>query len=346
MKKFISFILVAMLCIIPLAACGNSAPPAGSGDATQPTEAGSSGAEAPIVLKIAHDSSEQVPVAIGLAEFKRLVEEKSNGQMIIEVYNNGTLGSASDYVVNCQLGTLDMGTVNQSVVSSFIPDLPAVDIPYIIESYEHADKVFMGEVGQHYSQEVRDIIGIEVIGIWEVGFRNLTNSKKAVNSVEDVAGLRIRTMDNPVHQAFWKGLGADPVPMSWNEAYTAMQQKAIDGQENPFSVILGNKVAEVNNHLAVTEHVYSSQFIIMSDKAWSSLNEEQQKIIKDSCYEAGLVEREEQRRQANEAVAQLEEQGMSVTYPDKQGFIDASAEFRAKYSEQYADIVKMIEAAK
>ncbi|MPN62357.1 Sialic acid-binding periplasmic protein SiaP [bioreactor metagenome] len=125
-----------------------------------------------------------------------------------------------------------------------------------------------------------------------------------------------------------------------------MQQKAIDGQENPFSVILGNKVAEVNNHLAVTEHVYSSQFIIMSDKAWSSLNEEQQKIIKDSCYEAGLVEREEQRRQANEAVAQLEEQGMSVTYPDKQGFIDASADFRQQYSEQYADIVKMIEAAK
>jgi tripartite ATP-independent transporter DctP family solute receptor len=299
-----------------------------------------------ITFKVGHDSADTVPVAIGLAEFKRLVEERTGGGIVIEVYNNGTLGSASDYVVNCQLGTLDMGTVNQSVVSSFIPDLPAVDIPYIIESYEHADKVFMGEVGKYYSQEVRDIVGIEVVGIWEVGFRNLTNSKRPVNNLKDVAGLRIRTMDNQVHQTFWKGLGADPVPMSWNEAYTAMQQGAIDGQENPFSVILGNKVAEVNNNLAVTEHVYSSQFVIMSDKAWKSLNDEQRKIIVDSCYEAGLLERKEQRRQASEAVARLEEQGMSVTYPDKQEFIDASAKICAEYRRQYEKVVKMIEDGK
>ena len=299
-----------------------------------------------ITFKVAHDSAETVPVAVGLAEFKRLVEERSKGEIIIEIYNNGTLGSASDYVVNCQLGTLDMGTVNQSVVSSFIPDLPAVDIPYVIESYEHADRVFTGEVGKHYSQEALDIIGIQVLGIWEVGFRNLTNSKRPVNSVKDVAGLRIRTMDNQVHQTFWRGLEADPVPMSWAEAYTAMQQGAIDGQENPFSVILGNKVAEVNKNLAVTEHVYSSQFVIMSDKAWKSLNEEQRKIIVDSCQEAGIVERKEQRRQAAEAVTKLEEQGMTVTYPDKREFIEASAKSCAPYREKYETIIKMIEAAR
>lgn len=347
MKKVLSVLLAAVLCI-SLAACGGD-----NSSSTAPSTDGSSNADSStpantdaIVFKVGHDAAETVPVAMGLAEFKRLVEERSNGEIVIEIYNNGTLGSASDYVVNTQLGTLDMGTVNQSVVSSFIPDLPAVDIPYIIESYEHADKVFLGEVGEHYKQEVRDIMDIELIGIWEVGFRNLTNNKHAVNSVEDVKGLRLRTMDNPVHQALWTALGADPVAMAWAEAYTAMQQGAIDGQENPYSVILGNNVAEVNKHLAVTEHVYSSQFIIMSRQAFDSLTEEQQKLILDCCYEAGIYQRENQRQQAAEGLEKLKELGMEVTTPDKQEFIDASAPVREQFAAQYADVVAMIEAAK
>lgn len=246
MRKIVSLILVAAMSLMTFAGCGSGS----TSNAASSTDAGGTAApaassnepapEGTIVFKVAHDSADTVPVSQGLFRFAELVDEKSGGTIKIEVYNNGTLGSASDYVVNCQLGTLDMGVVNQSVVSSFVPDLAAVDIPYIIEGYEHADSVFMGEVGDYYKQEVKDIIGIETLAIWEVGFRNLTNNKQEVNGVADVSGLRIRTMDNPVHQAFWKGLGTDPVPMSWNEAYTAMQQNAIDGQENPLSVILGN----------------------------------------------------------------------------------------------------------
>ncbi len=355
MKRLFSVFLAAILLISLVACGGNNSGSSAVQPSQQPQDGTNAGNPAPsnatpangtITFKVGHDAAETVPVAIGLAEFKRLVEERSNGQIVIEIYNNGTLGSASDYVVNCQLGTLDMGTVNQSVVSSFIPDLPAVDIPYIIESYEHADRVFLGDVGKHYAEEVREIMDIELIGIWEVGFRNLTNNKQPVNSVADVAGLRIRTMDNPVHQALWKGLGADPVPMAWGEAYTAMQQGAIDGQENPYSVILGNNVAEVNKHLAVTEHVYSSQFILMSRNAWNMLTEEQQKIIMDSCYEAGLYQRENQRMQAEEGLAKLKELGMEVTTPDKQGFIDASASIREEFGKEYAEVVAMIEAAK
>ena len=274
------------------------------------------------------------------------MEERSDGKIKIEVYNNGQLGSASDYVVNTQLGTLDMGVVNQSVLSSFVTDLAAVDIPYIIEGYEHADRVFEGETGEYDSQEITDLMGTQVLDIWEVGFRNLTNSKHPVNQVEDIKGLRIRTMDNKVHQEFWKSMGADPVPMSWNEAYTAMQQKAIDGQENPLSVILGNNVAEVNKELAMTEHVYSSIFFLMSKDAWNALTEDQQKIIKECAKEAGQYEREEQRRQADEAMAELEKQGMKITKPDKQQFIDSSAQFRKEYGKVYQNIVDMIEAAR
>lgn len=344
MKKFLSIILTLAM-VLSLAACGGTqstqASTSGEKDEVNPESTSQS-----IVLKAAQDSSETVPVGQGLEKFKELIEERSNGEITVEVYHNGQLGSASDYIVNCQLGTLDIGCVASSILSSFVEDLAAVDIPYLVESYEHADAIFNGDVGDYYRQELEEITGLKAIAIWEIGFRNLTNSKHAVNSVADVTGLRIRTMDNQVHQAFWKQLGADPVPMSWSEAYTAMQQKAIDGQENPLSVILGNNVAEVNNYLAITEHVYSASFFIMSQSTWASLSAEQQQLVVKCAQEAGLTNREVSRAQAQEAIAELEQKGMEVTYPDKQEFIDASAEFRAQYREQYPEIMSMVDAAK
>ena len=189
-------------------------------------------------------------------------------------------------------------------------------------------------------------MGTHVLDIWEVGFRELTNSDHPVNSIDDVKGLRIRTMDNKIHQAFWKSLGADPVPMSWNEAYTAMQQKAIDGQENPLSIILGNNVAEVNKELALTDHVYSSIFFLISDNAWNALTDEQQQIFKECAKEAGEYERQEQRDQEEDALAKLEELGMKVTEPDKTAFIEASKKFQDQYKEQYKTVIDMVNAAK
>lgn len=334
MKKLVCVFLISALCVASLTGCQ-------AFDKTK--KADENGV---LTFKVGHASAETVPVAKGLAKFAELVEDKSEGKIKIEVYNNGQLGGETDYVVNTQLGTLDMGVVNQSVLSSFVTDLAVADIPYIIESYDHADRVFEGETGEYYSQEVKTLMGTEVLDIWEVGFRNLTNSKHAVNGLEDIKGLRIRTMDNKVHQEFWKTMGADPVPMSWNEAYTAMQQRAIDGQENPLSVILGNNVAEVNKELAMTEHVYSSIFFLMSKDAWDALTEEQQEIIRECAKEAGEYEREEQRRQADEAIIALEEQGMKVTTPDKQELIEASQKFRDEFGKGYEHIIEMIDAAK
>ena len=135
-------------------------------------------ADAAVVLKAGHDSPETVPVAKGLAKWAELVEQRTNGEVKIQVYNNGTAGSASDYAVNCQLGTLDIGAVNQSVMTSFIPDIGAVDIPYLITSYEEADKLFAnnGPLTQYYSNEIANA-GINLINmdVWEVGFREFSN---------------------------------------------------------------------------------------------------------------------------------------------------------------------------
>ena len=243
-----------------------------------------------LTLKVGHDSPETVPVAKALAKWAELVEQRTNGEIKMQIYNNGTAGSASDYAVNCQLGTLDLGAVNQSVMTSFIPDIGAIDIPYLITSYEKADKLFAnnGPLTQYYSNEIKNA-GINLINmdVWEVGFREFTNSLRPINKPEDIKGIKLRVMDSKIHQGFWRALGADPVPMSWGEAYTALQQKAIDGVENAISVLDGNNINEVNKYLALTDHNYSSIFIIMSEKTFKKLTPEQQKILQETVLEAG-----------------------------------------------------------
>lgn len=303
----------------------------------------------PIVLRAGHDSPETVPVAKGLAYWADLVNKRTNGEVQIQVFNNGTVGSASDYAVNCQLGTLDIGAVNQSVMTSFIPDIEAIDIPYLITSYEQADKLFAGDgpLTKYYTDEINNA-GINLINldIWEVGFREFSNSVKPINNADDIAGIRLRVLDSKVHQGFWKALGADPVPMSWGEAYTALQQKAIDGVENAISVLDGNNINEVNSYLAMTDHNYSAIFIIMSAQSMAKLTPEQQKIVLDSAKEAGVYQREEQRRQAEAAVNNLTSKGMTLTTPDKVSIEKKVASFLDEQKAAYPEIMKIIDNAK
>ncbi len=303
----------------------------------------------PIVLKVGHDSPETVPVAKGLAYFADLVKKRTNGEVEVQVFNNGTVGSASDYAVNCQLGTLDIGAVNQSVMTSFISDIEAIDIPYLVTSYEQADKLFAnnGPLTKYYTDEINNAgINLVNLDVWEVGFREFSNSVKPINTADDIAGIRLRVLDSKVHQGFWKALGADPVPMSWGEAYTALQQKAIDGVENAISVLDGNNINEVNSYLALTDHNYSAIFIIMSAQSMQKLTPEQQKIVLDAAKEAGTYQREEQRRQADAAISNLTSKGMTLTRPDKASIETKVASFLEEQKARYPEIVKIIESTK
>ena len=181
--------------------------------------------------------------------------------------------------------------------------------------------------------------------VWEVGFREFSNSTRAIHTPEDIKGIKLRVMDSKIHQGFWRALGADPVPMSWGEAYTALQQKAIDGVENAISVLDGNNINEVNKYLAMTDHNYSAIFIIMSDKSFKKLSPEQQKIVQDAAREAGKYQREEQRRQAAAAVDNLAKKGMEVTTVDKEAMKKAVAGFLEEQEKEYPEIIKIIKDA-
>ncbi len=296
-----------------------------------------------ITLRLAQASAADGAIGISLDNFAKEVNEKSNGRITVLTFHNGQLGSERENIESVQMGDLDMAVVNQSVLVNFLPQVAVFDLPYTITSAEHADKVFLGEIGNEYLKSL-DKVRLHGFSIWESGFRNLTNSKKDINSVDDVQGLRIRVMENKIHQELWMALGADPVPMSWSDAYTGMQQGAIDGQENPATVIDKNNVVEVNKHMAVTEHCYSTVYILFSPKIWNKLSKEDQDLLNECMRKAEVDERALSRQMDKEAITTLQSKGMTVTYPDKTGFIEKSAKVRETYGSNFKAMLDRIAA--
>ncbi len=296
-----------------------------------------------MILRIAQASAADGAIGISMDKFAQDVSEKTNGRIAIHTFHNGQLGSERENIESVQMGDLDMAVVNQSVLVNFEPTIAVFDLPYTFTSAEHADKVFLGEIGQEFLTKLEKV-RLHGFAVWESGFRNLTNSKREVNNVDDVAGLRIRVMENKIHQDLWTSLGADPVPMSWSDAYTGLQQGALDGQENPATVIDKNNVVEVNKNMALTEHCYSTVFILFSQKVWDKLSPEDQTILTDCMKQASLDERALSRKMDKEAIVTLESKGMKVTYPDKKGFIEKSAGVRAKYGAAFKEVADRIAA--
>lgn len=295
-------------------------------------------------LRMAQASAADGAIGKTMEAFAQDVKEKSNGRIEISVFHNGQLGSERDNIEACELGNLDIAVVNQSVLANFIPEIAAFDLPYTIQNETHADRVFLGPIGQDFLQRL-DKVQLHGLGIWESGFRNLTNSKRAVEGVGDVAGLRIRVMENKIHQELWKSLGADPVPMSWGDAYTGLQQGALDGQENPATVIDKNNVVEVNKNMAITQHVYSTVFIIMAPKTWESLTPEDQDLITACMAQADIAERTLSREMDKAAIDTLESKGMKVTRPDKKEFIADTQAVRDMFGANYKETLDQIAQA-
>ena len=296
-----------------------------------------------IVIRMAQASAADGAIGLSMDNFAKDVEEKSNGRIVVHTFHNGQLGTERENIESVQMGNLDIAVVNQSVLVNFFPDISVFDLPYTITSTEHADKVFLGEIGQSFLNKLPEV-RLHGLAIWESGFRNLTNSKREINSADDVKGLRIRVMENKIHQDLWGALGADPVPMSWSDAYTGMQQGAIDGQENPATVIDKNNVVEVNKNMAMTEHCYSTVFLVMAPKTWDRLSPEDQKLITDCMNKASLDERALSRKMDKEAITTLESKGMVVTYPDKTLFIERSKPVRDFYSKDFPELAARIAA--
>ncbi|HRH06357.1 MAG: TRAP transporter substrate-binding protein [Burkholderiaceae bacterium] len=263
-------------------------------------------------LKFGLVAAENHPAAAGMKKFADAVAAKSGGKMKVQLFFNGALGSDQAVVSALKGGTIDMTVLNSGILASEAKELAIFDFPFLFANEKESDAIVDGPVGRkmHKLLEAKGLIGLSY---WELGYRHITNSKRALNKVEDIEGLKLRVIPNPINVAWVKALGANPTPMPFPEVYAGLEQKAIDGQENPVSVIASSKFYEVQKYMALTNHQYNPQSVIFSKKIWDTLTPAERKIIDDSADEAT----QEQRSKARAAVAAnldlLKKNGMTVT---------------------------------
>jgi len=302
---------------------------------------------APMTLKLAHVVSTSAPYHIGAMELAKLVEQKTKGQLKIEIYPGGQLGKGErECIEGLQIGTIDLVVTSTGPVGGFVPQMLVVDLPFLFRDNNHVDKVLDGPIGEGLLKDLSKA-RIKGIAFWENGFRNLTNNKRPVNKPEDVKGLKLRTMENEVHMDAFRTLGADPTPMTWGEVYTSLQQGVIDGQENPINIIRTHKIYEVNKNLALTGHVYSPALLLMNEKKFNSLPLALQKALMEAGKEAAKFERKFIRENEAKMLEELKGFGMQVTYPNKKLFQKATEPTYNKYEGKFGkDLIEKIVGTK
>lgn len=342
-KKWFSRLLMGVVLpsVLVLGACGGgsggSSSSSDNGSSSQPetnTETETENAAADgideLVIKAGVGHNETNPQSQGLLKFKELVEERSGGKITVNTYFDATLGDDLQMTEALQAGTQEMTIPSTSPLTGIVPQFGIFDFPFIVNNSEEADALLDGPIGQKVAALVEDH-GLIALGYWENGFRQMTNSKVAIEKAEDFQGLKIRTMQNEVHLDAFKEFGANPTPMAFSEVFTALENKTIDGQENPLPTIRSSKFYEVQDYLSLTNHVYTPYIVLFSKQIWDGLSEETQTIIREAAIEAGQYQRQLNREEDQASLEYLKEQGMTVT--------ELSDEERAKLQELVRPVI-------
>ncbi len=297
-------------------------------------------------FKFATQNPKGHPLVMGMEKFAELVAAKSGGKMKIALFPGGVLGSDQANVSALQGGTLEMVVLNSGILASQVKEFGVYDFPFMFANPKEADAVVDGPFGKmmHAKLEAKGIVGL---AYWELGFRNITNSRRPIHKLDDIAGLKLRVIPNAINVDWVKALGANPTPLPFPEVYAALDQKAIDGQENPVTVIAANKFYEVQKHLVLTNHQYNPQSLIFSKKVWDTLSAADHKILLDAGVEAGKYQRQMSREAAGTALETLKKNGMQVTElapAELAKFREAMKPVLAKHSEIVgADVVNALE---
>lgn len=267
-----------------------------------------------IEIKLAH-SSPAVNDRLEMAcqAFKKHVEEKTNGKVKVTTYPNSQLGGEREQLEGLQMGTIQMAALSSGPLPGIFPQMMVFDLPYLFGTQKAAYEVLDGPVGQEILELMRAKTGVRGLVWGENGFRHFTNSVRTVTKPADMQGLKIRTMENPAHMAIVKALGGSPTPMAFNEVYSALQQKTIDGQENPISLIVSMRFYETQKYLTLDGHVYNPYLLLMNDKFYSGLSDDIKKVINEGAVIWRKVEREENNKQIKEGMDKLKAGGMQIT---------------------------------
>ncbi|SMF72224.1 tripartite ATP-independent transporter solute receptor, DctP family [Xaviernesmea oryzae] len=263
-------------------------------------------------LKFAAANNKGHPQVTGMEKFAEIVKEKSGGKIDVRLFPGGVLGGDVQTVSALQGGVVEMLVLNAGILASNVKDFGAVDLPFLFNSGEEADKVMDGPFGKSLTDKL-PATGLVGLAYWELGFRNLTNNRHPVAKLEDIKGLKIRTLQSPIPIELFNSLGANAVPLPYTELYTALETGTVDGQENPFANIINAKFYEVQKYLTVTRHQYNPQIVLISKKFWDGLNDEEKAILQSAAVEARDFQRKVSREADAKALEEIKSTGMQVT---------------------------------
>ena len=352
--KLLSAVMAGAM-VLSMAGCGsssNSTETTAAAAETTAAAADSSAAESKeatsntdaTVIKLGTTVNEQDSFQVCAEKFAELVKERTNGAYEIEIHPNGALGDERTMLESMQMGTLDMGIITSGPFVNFSSAMGVLDMPFLFANNEEAYKILDGEIGKELLGTLEDA-DLKGLAYAERGFRNITNSKKPITNAADVAGLKLRVMENDVYTATFKALDVNAVPMAWSDALTALQQGTIDGEENPINVIYSYKLWESQKYVTLDRHSYSTAIITMSNDLFKSLPEDVQKIFEESAQEAAEYERQWVADQEADQLQEIKDHGMEVVEnPDVDSFRAAVQSVYDAYPD-YADYIKRIQDA-
>jgi tripartite ATP-independent transporter DctP family solute receptor len=299
-------------------------------------------AGAQTIVRVSHPTPATSHYGAGTQAFCADLEKRTTGRFKCQIQAGANDERASIEAV--QLGTLDATNTSTGPVSNFVPEVGIVDIPFLFRDYDHARRVLDGPIGQEILAKFPSK-GIIALAWTENGFRHLTNSRRAVVKPDDVKGLKVRTMQNPVHIQAFQSIGVQPTPMAFSELFTSLQQGVVDGQENPIPVILSSKFSQVQKHLSLTGHVYSPSLLLMSPKLWNSLSEADKTNFREAAKAGSAAQRKKVNDDESAGIAQLRSEGMEVvTSVDGQAFRNAMTPVWSEFAKKYgADNIRRIQ---
>ena len=298
--KRIAIYAILVLFVLSLAGCGSS------------NKADAPKGEYKANLKVTMTISNTHPYALGAYKVADLVKERTNGRITLTLYPDSQLAKGEREMLEAlQQGTIDVAVVSTGPAGNFSPSMLIVDVPFLFRDFAHVDKVLDGPIGQQLLADM-DKSGLKGLAFWENGFRHLTNSKGPIKAPADAQGLKIRTMENKAHILAFKTAGLNPTPMAFSELYSALQQKVIDGQENPVATFYSAKLNEVQKYFSLTGHVYSPALFVVSAKKWQQIPKADQEIIAKAVQEATAYQRKVNRDAEEGKLKEMESKGMVI----------------------------------
>ena len=298
-----------------------------------------------VTVKIGNVLNPDHPWNVALNGFAQEVEKATAGRVVVKVFPSSQLGNEKDLIEGLRMGTVDGGLIGGSSFQSLDPKFGIEELPYAFANHEQAYKAFDGKLGE----ALFDILGKKgVVGLswWENGFRHISNSKKPILVPEDLKGLKIRVTPNKMRLDTFNALGASPMPIPFGELYSALQQGVVDAQENPLAIFFSNGFSEVQKHLSLTSHIWTSAILCVNKDVWKKVSDADKKLVLEIAAEWRDEERKMIRASDDELVAKIKEKGVDVRTVDTAAFRAAVRDVWKAYESVFGkDLLDLVEEA-